>query len=479
MPLGLARRPTMYRRSDPRWNRTIQHLASNIESANESAQANLWTFAHDYISPCLSSVGNCLHQCTAPCFPSREDRLRRSRRRSRGRAELSFDFYDDWEYDETDGLLGWGNDELDRLLAGSSNYGGISQPSRQRTMSYSARRDRDGLFAPGRRKSAVQPHDGRPDPTVIPSSSYFGFLGRLPFKLGGKVLRYKPSAADLTEHPGASRTTRQREEPLLEDSEEERTQANERKGVGRNRSHTTGSGHTTDSLSSRGDLFPSEDEADAVPIGDEFTMVLERRSTGDEVSSGKTRSDTKRASHSRRSTRTASSRNTNDSDRIVEGSVTKGLTHPNIEEVPALSTTRSTIDRKHAEELEIEGNSPQPQLSDTKVGQPIRASTNEVRLSSPRASQLYTGMDPIRDSAPPLPNSPTVEISPRTDIVPFPAFDPQTAPESGSFTVDDSEVSSYAPTPNRPSSLKEEQIGVPQDPAFVPARLPHFDASPG
>jgi hypothetical protein len=136
----------MYRRNDPRFTRTLQNVVHNIESANESAQANLFTFAHDYINPCVSSIGNCFQSCFAPCFPSREDRLRRNRGRSRGRAELSFDFYDDWEDDENDGLLGWGNDELDRLLAGSRSYGGATQPSHQRTMSYGTRRDRDGRF---------------------------------------------------------------------------------------------------------------------------------------------------------------------------------------------------------------------------------------------------------------------------------------------------------------------------------------------
>src|SRR5438034_6215062 len=136
----------------------------------------------------------------------------------------SFDFYDDWddENDTSGGILGWGNDELDRLLAGSNVYGGAvgeSQPGRQRTMSYGARRgDR---ISGARRKSAVPPHDGGPDPTIIPNTSAFGFLGRLPWKIGGKGLRYKPSAADLQEHPGAHRAAVEEHEPLVEDAEEE------------------------------------------------------------------------------------------------------------------------------------------------------------------------------------------------------------------------------------------------------------------
>ena len=347
----------MYRRNDPRFTRTLQNVVHNIESANESAQANLFTFAHDYINPCVSSIGNCFQSCFAPCFPSREDRLRRNRGRSRGRAELSFDFYDDWEDDENDGLLGWGNDELDRLLAGSRSYGGATQPSHQRTMSYGTRRDRDGRFPSGRRKSAVQPHDGGPDPTIIPSSSYFGFLGRLPWKIGGKGLRYKPSAADLTEHPGASRRARLEEQPLIEDSGEDEVRGERRKGHRRNRSHTTGSGHTTDSLSSRGDIFPSEDEDDAVPLDDEFATVLERRTTGlgaDDTNSGKTRSG-KRSTGSRMSARTASSRSTHESGRKSGGNSQVKRSESVIEAVPTLSDLKHEEERvQQEEEAEVE-----------------------------------------------------------------------------------------------------------------------------
>ncbi|KAF2842924.1 hypothetical protein M501DRAFT_913071, partial [Patellaria atrata CBS 101060] len=279
----------MYSRNDPRLRRTLNQLSQNIESANESAQANLFTFSQHYISPCLSSIGNCFHSCTALCFPSREERLRRNRNRarSRGRAELSFDFYDDWEEEENDALLGWGSNEFDRLLSGPGGYGTTSQPSRQAGMTYVPHRG-------GRRLSGVQSRDGGPDPTIIPSSSYFGFLGKLPWKIGGKGLKYKPSAADLQEHPGAGRRSLDEQHPLIEESEEEEPSRLTVKHK-RNRSETATSGHTTDSLSSRGDIFPSEDEIDdAIPLDDEFAMALERRGTvsypPDEVSSGKSRS---------------------------------------------------------------------------------------------------------------------------------------------------------------------------------------------
>jgi hypothetical protein len=77
------------------------------------------------------------------------------------------------------------------------------------------------------------------DPTVIPGTSYLGFLSRF----GRKGMKYKPSAANLQEHP-------QR---------------------GRRRSATDSSlGDSGDSLRSRGEIWPSEDEIDdAVVLGDD------------------------------------------------------------------------------------------------------------------------------------------------------------------------------------------------------------------
>ncbi|KAH0553396.1 hypothetical protein GP486_006531 [Trichoglossum hirsutum] len=323
-------------RTDPRIRQTWNQLSQNLESANESAQANLWTFSQHYLAPCIASLGACIRSCTEPCFPARDERLRRSRGRVRGRAENSFDFYDDWddENDTSGGILGWGNDELDRLLAGSNVYGGTvgdGQPGRQRTMSYGARRgDR---IAGARRKSAVPLHDGGPDPTIIPNTSAFGFLGRLPWKIGGKGLRYKPSAADLQEHPGAHRATEEEQEPLVEDAEEEGWVAGRKKG--RNRSNTVNSGSTTDSFRSRGDLFPSEDEDDAVPLSDEFAMTLEqqRRQHSDEASSGRTG---KRSSVSRATTSlTISSNHTNRKRPRGGSSSVVSMTSPHPDNVPA------------------------------------------------------------------------------------------------------------------------------------------------
>jgi hypothetical protein len=123
---------------------------------------------------------------------------------------------------------------------------------------------------------------------VIRSSSYFGFLERFPFRVGARELKYKPSIADLQENPGSRRPGRVEEEETLLNDDGEPNAESSRRGHRRNRSATQSSGHTTDSFSSRGDIFPSEDEMDdAIPIDDEFAMHLDRRDTGDTGSSGK------------------------------------------------------------------------------------------------------------------------------------------------------------------------------------------------
>lgn len=257
----------MIRHSDPRIRQTINQISHNLESANESAQEGLYDFVQNYISPCFTSIGNCVYTCAAPCLPTREDRLRRRRR---GRAEANFDFYDDWDNDiADDSFLGWGNDELDRLLAGTGlARGGAEQPRRQRAMSYGTRGTR--------RKGSVLVPDDRNDPTVIPSSSVLGFLERFRWRFGSRGLKYRPSAADLQEHPGGLRNYTHEGEPLMEATDE----AGERVADGKNardRSTTQSSRETTTSLSSRGDLIPSDDEEDAVPLDDEFALALGRR----------------------------------------------------------------------------------------------------------------------------------------------------------------------------------------------------------
>lgn len=282
---------------NPELRHTLNTISRNFESANETAQENIYSFSQHYIDPCLGSLKSCI----LSCYPNREDQLRRKRGRSRGRAELNFDFYDDWddEEDTGEGLMGWGNDELDRLLAGTSSRGARQdQPQKQRVMSYGTR---------GRRKNSIIANDSGQDPTVIPSSAYLGFLERLPWKLGGRGLRYKPSAADLQENPGGLRQAEPEGAPLLEASDEDEEELPKSKHS-RKRSSTVASRSTTNSLSSRGDLILSDEDDDAVPLGDEFAMVLERRVTNQEDrGSGRTGSD-RGPTASRTSTRTASSK---------------------------------------------------------------------------------------------------------------------------------------------------------------------------
>ncbi|KAL3474652.1 hypothetical protein BJX99DRAFT_175359 [Aspergillus californicus] len=258
----------MMRPRDPRVRQTINQLSHNLESANESAQEGIYTVSHNYILPCFTAIGNCVSSCTAPCLPTREDHNRRRRRHY-----ADFDFYDDWDNEEIDDtILGWGTDELDRLLAGSGLARGSSeQPHRQRKMSYGARRT-------SRRKSGLLMPDDRNDPTVIPSSSFLGFLERFPWRLGARGLKYRPSAADLQEHPTGLRHVLE-ESPLIDSADEAGGEASN-SGNGRYRSSTQSSHETANSLSSRGDLIPSDEEEDAVPLDDEFAMALARRGTG-------------------------------------------------------------------------------------------------------------------------------------------------------------------------------------------------------
>lgn len=273
----------MMRTRDPRIRQRINQISQNLETANESAQEGLYTFSQNYLSPCLSSIGDCISVCTAPCLPNREDQLRRRRR---GNAEANFDFYDDWENaSEDDGLLGWGTGELDRLLAGSGlARGGAEQPRRPRRMSYGTRHTR--------RRSTVHMDDNRSDPTVIPSSSLLGFLERFPWRFGAKGVKYRPSASGLQEHPGSHpRRYPEEDEPLMAATEEDEDHRVSYQDTGRVRSATGSSRGTNNSLSSRGDLFPSDDEEDAVPLDDEFAFALGRRGTGlesDEPSGSKT-----------------------------------------------------------------------------------------------------------------------------------------------------------------------------------------------
>ncbi|KJZ74538.1 hypothetical protein HIM_06134 [Hirsutella minnesotensis 3608] len=267
---------------DPRFRQRWNQITHDAEAATENAAAGIWSFQHNYINPCLGSIAGSVEHCTALCLGNPEERLRRRRDRDRTQdtAEYSFDFYDDWYQEEQGGgLLGtWGGEDWDRLLAGTGSarrHAGtetVEQPRRKRGMSYGTRGSK--------RRSSEE------DPTIIPSTQPIGFLSKLPWKLGG-TLRYKPSAADLQDRPG--KHDNGESEPLLgSDHDSDYGEL----PMPRKRSGTTGSGDTSDSYRSRGDIFPSdgEGEEDAIPLDDEVTYDMIRKDDRSSGKSGRTRS---------------------------------------------------------------------------------------------------------------------------------------------------------------------------------------------
>ncbi|KAK8035638.1 hypothetical protein PG993_010633 [Apiospora rasikravindrae] len=304
---------------DPRLRQRWNQISQTTEAVTENAAAGIWTFGHTYVNPCLGSLCSVFDGCATCCLgdPEERARRRRERERARGNAEYSFDFYDDWDDDLAgDGgagqgsggaggiFKGWHHEDWDRLLAGTGTSkkgaGEVHEQPQRRTkgMSYGTR----GL----RRKSSTAE-----DPTIIPSTQPIGFLGRLPFKFGGP-LRYKPSAANLMDHPGRHDVEGEHE-PLLGSDGHDAHFFMESPTHSRKRSGTTGSGDTSDSYRSRGDLFPSdgEGEEDAIPLDDEFAddfaVELDRV---DDRSSNKTHSSKGKRKASSYSVQRSASRTT-------------------------------------------------------------------------------------------------------------------------------------------------------------------------
>lgn len=275
---------------DPRLRQRWNQIAHDAEAVTENAAAGIWSIKEHYLTPCVGYLTDSIEQCTTVCLGDPEDRLRRRRERNlaQERAEFGFDFYDDWYDEEEQGgsFFGtWAGEDWDRLLAGTGSQrkrSGIEtteQPRRKRGMSYGTR---------GARRKASEN-----DPTIIPSTQPIGFLSKLPWKVGG-TLRYKPSAADLQDHPGKPDVPQDHEtEPLLLSDEE--SDYGELV-IPRQRSGTAGSGDTSDSYRSRGDLFPSDGEGDedAVALDDDVTYDMVRK---DDRS---TRSDRTRSSKGKR-----------------------------------------------------------------------------------------------------------------------------------------------------------------------------------
>ncbi|KAK4127887.1 hypothetical protein N657DRAFT_653990 [Parathielavia appendiculata] len=493
---------------DPRLRQTWNQLSHTTEAVTSDAAAGIWAFGHSYITPCLSGVSSAVDSCTAVCLGNRDERARRARERERGargrrvrasRVEYNFDFYDDWEDDfaaeefgaagngddEADGeglggsgsgrrglLGGWGAraEDWDRLLAGTGpggrRYGGVGasgtgdvlvdQPRRKRGMSYGTR----GVG--GRRKVS-----GEEDPNVIPRTAPLGFLGRLPFKIVGS-LRYKPSAANLKEHPGAGGgvgmghhgeggTGEEHEnEPLLGINGE----GDRRRQGQRPRSDTTHSGHSGDTSSSyrsRGDLFPSDEEGDedAVPLGDEFAVALERvddrGSTRTRSSKGKRPADSGKGLSRTVSQTTISSTDT--PDEYNSGSYPVSFREEgDLVPVPSLDDLRREEEQAEKEEREeIERR----RKAASQLAMERGLSKNEPPASGTRdeANDGYgEGIPEDISTERPIPRAPS---DGELEDVEEPKPPPATTPK---------------PTPSPP--IKPD--AAPRESTFVPARLPHF-----
>ena len=465
---------------DPRLRQRWNQLSHNAEAVTENAAAEIWTLQHRYVNPCLAGLAESIDGCLSLCLGDRDERARRARERDRGarraRAEYVFDFYDDWDdIDGGDDLGGFGGsgggggtsgsggmgnilgnwgagraEDWDRLLAGTgssssrrgkyaesgSGAGDVvdNQPGRKRGMSYGTRG--------GRRKTAAEQED---DPTIIPSTAPLGFLSRLPFKIGG-TLRYKPSAANLRDHPGAAPTRHRPEEatPLLRPGDEEDDDGPARRSPQtRARSATAGSGDTSDSYRSRNDLFPSdgEGEEDAVPLDDEFDIALDRV---DDRGSNKTRSSKgKRPAGGRPMSRTVS-RTTVSSLQTRHSA--KGRTSSASIRAPEEAGKPQSVEDLQREEEEAE-----------------REEVEEQRRRRRAASQLALDRGLSRDD---LARGSVVEI--KAEMVQVDEIPEPSVAEHGH--VDDEEwLDLKGPDEDEEGSSKE----APSE-EFIPARLPHF-----
>ncbi|KAK6343947.1 hypothetical protein TWF696_007600 [Orbilia brochopaga] len=269
---------------DPRVRQTLNQISDNFESVADTAKFGCFSFTKSYLEPCINSIATFCPapESICPCFYN--DPLN-SRRRRRGRPEYAFEFYNS-DYDDDyapEDPLRWGNDELDRLLAGSGIAGRRRKAGGRNEGMYYTRSGQRRIMPENRRKSALS-RDGGPDPTIIPNTSALGFLSYFPWVRKRQALRYKPSASGLQDHPGGyggvggefrDDETGEQAEALLGAGRGDTIRGSSRDNRGRNRSGTTSSGDTTDTFRSRADLFPSEDEDDAVPLDDEFDINLD------------------------------------------------------------------------------------------------------------------------------------------------------------------------------------------------------------
>lgn len=427
---------------DPRLRQRWNQITHEAENVTENAAAGIWSFKEFYINPCLGYATDSFEQCTTVCLGDPEERLRRRRERDRARAEYSFDFYDDWYDDEQDGsnsfFGGWGGDDWDRLLAGTGSQRRrpgaetTEQPRRKRGMSYGTR---------GSRRKVSEN-----DPTVIPSTQPIGFLTKLPWKMGG-TLRYKPSAADLQDHPGKADAENPEREPLLVSDDESDYGAII---MPRKRSGTTGSGDTSDSYRSRGDLFSSdvEGEEDAVALDDDITYDMVRKGSRSRARSDMTRSSNQtRSSKGKRpankfsgsrtvSKSTLNSTSSHESLDVRQVSLSSQPVTPALEDVPSLKDLQLEEERLQEEEDE------------------------EVARKKEAAAQLASerGLELRRNNFEPKPVV--------TEDEQFPLSKASSTEQFPLLKVADDDIVDHKKRSDIASNKSVED--------FVPARLPHF-----
>lgn len=429
---------------DPRLRQRWNQITHDAEAATENAAAGIWSFQQHYINPCLGYLAGSFEQCTAVCLGDPDERMRRRRERERAGpgAEYSFDFYDDWYGEQpTDeggagpGFFGgWAGEDWDRLLAGSGSQrkhlGGegttTEQPRRKRGMSYGTR---------GSRRKASE-HD----PTIIPSTQPIGFLSKLPWKMGG-TLRYKPSAADLQDHPGKHENPETA--PLLGGGDDESDYG--QLIVPRKRSGTTGSGgtgHTSDSYRSRGDLFPSdgEGEEDAIVLDDDVTydMVRNDRSSG--------KSDRTRSSKGKRPVEGGGFFGTRTLSRTTIASNSSADTMPLQRSMSSLAISPAAVERVPSlHELELEEERLQEEED------------QEVARKKEAAEQLATqlGLSPSNAGT-------YAAVGSKHPISTNNTQSPSLSRQATATTTDE-----------QPSATSRKGSQASQQ-EFVPARLPHF-----
>ncbi|KAH6845402.1 hypothetical protein B0I37DRAFT_380027 [Chaetomium sp. MPI-CAGE-AT-0009] len=317
----------------------------------------------------------------------------------------------------------------------------------------------------GTRGGVGRKSSGEEDPNVIPRTAPLGFLGRLPFNIVGS-LRYKPSAANLREHPGGGGAEQgyhgeglreDEHQPLLGANDEESPRR--RQQGQRPRSNTTNSGDTSSSYRSRGDLFPSDGEGDedAVPLDDEFTVALERvddrGSTKTRSSKGKRPADRDRDRDrglSRTVSRTTlSSTNTRDESKWDSNPVSPVREVESPVRVPSLEQLRQEEEQAAREEYE------------------------EIERRRRAAAQLAMQKGLGKDDSGSLNNIDEAEVrhTPAENV----------APNLTRTTIDDDKLGEIEFKPPHtaarepsPTPTKKTNGKLRVESTFVPARLPHF-----